>query len=423
MVIADFPRPNQPSTSVFNQRCANALRKLGHRVEVMAHRPYAPALLSYAPRWSSWIVPTGSEFVDGIAIHRPAYLQIPRVGSAFWIDTGAFFWCRRTARELYRRIGFDAIVSFDLLAAGGIAWRIGKDLGIPASGWAFGSDMRQPPGSSLARVVSRAITHLDLVFYQSRDLFEIAARKLGISPEAMAKDKHVVLPHGIPEPPAIQKTETRNRVRSILGIRDDQILVLTVASFLREKGVFELLKAILLVGARDARVRFVMLGSRPAFDETTAIKKTLDDSSLLNDRVKLLSACSPEKVWEYLYAADIFAFPSHNEGMPNSLLEAMAVGLPSIAFAIPPIREIEAETGGLVLIPPLDVELFSEAILRLAASPAERTQIAEKGKAKVMERFMVDKNMAEMVRRVAQIVDRRRDAISLAGNEVGTLDT
>ena len=62
----------------------------------------------------------------------------------------------------------------------------------------------------------------------------------------------------------------------------------------------------------------------PAFDETNSVQKKLDQTPNLKERVKLLPACSPDQTWEYLCAADIFAFPSQQrfEGMPNSLLEA-----------------------------------------------------------------------------------------------------
>ena len=128
----------------------------------------------------------------------------------------------------------------------------------------------------------------------------------------------------------------------------------------------------------------------------------------LRDRVLLLPACKPDRVWHYLCAADIFAFPSHEEGMPNSLLEAMIMGIPAIAFAIPPVREIEAGTGALITVPTLNTELFSEAILRLAASPAQRIYIGERGRSRVMDRFMVQKNMAEVVERLAHLVRQRR---------------
>jgi glycosyltransferase involved in cell wall biosynthesis len=150
----------------------------------------------------------------------------------------------------------------------------------------------------------------------------------------------------------------------------------------------------------------VLLGSKPAFDETALVQKKLNETPILRERVSLLPNCSPDKVWEYLCAADIFAFPSHREGMPNSLLEAMVMGIPAIAFAIPPVLEIGAAKGCLVTVPPLDFTLFSEAILRLAASPAERANIGEKGKARVLQDFMIREKMAEALRRLAQIVEK-----------------
>ena len=124
----------------------------------------------------------------------------------------------------------------------------------------------------------------------------------------------------------------------------------------------------------------------------------------LRQRIKLLPACDPDKVWEYLCAADIFAFPSHNEGMPNSLLEAMAMGVPSVAFAIPAILELESGTGAVSLVPPLNAALFGQAILRLAASQDERARIGKIGKEQVMERFMVRENMGKACAHLARIV-------------------
>src|SRR5262245_49327391 len=171
LVVADYPRPGKESASIFNERSVRALGDLCERIEVIAHRPYLPSVLSLVPRWRTWVIPTSHEVRNGISIHRPAFFLIPKLGNAFWHDRGAYFWCRQTVRELQSRIGFDAIVSFDLLQAGGLAWRLARDVGIPASGWACGSDLRQPKGSALERVVLRAIARLDLIFYQSRELF------------------------------------------------------------------------------------------------------------------------------------------------------------------------------------------------------------------------------------------------------------
>ncbi len=55
-----------------------------------------------------------------------------------------------------------------------MAWRLGRTLGIPASGWAFGGDVRFPHTSPAGWVVRRAIERFDLIFYQSHELLEQA---------------------------------------------------------------------------------------------------------------------------------------------------------------------------------------------------------------------------------------------------------
>jgi glycosyltransferase involved in cell wall biosynthesis len=309
-------------------------------------------------------------------------------------------------KEMHHHAQFDAILSFDLLGGGGTAWRMGRELQIPAAGWAFGSDVRSPSTSPLGRVVARALKRLDLVFYQSHELLENAARLLGVTADRISHKRHVVLPHGIPEPPSITTQEVRRQIRSDLGINDNQLMVLSIGRIVRSKGIFELLDAFSLATAKDPRLVAVIVGSTPTFDETAAVREKIAQTPRLGQRVILLPSCNPEKVWEYLCAADIFAFTSHQEGMPNSLLEGMALGISAVAFAIPPVLEIDAGAGALVTVPPLDSALFSEAILRLAASPDERLRIGQKGKAQVMERFMVRKNMAKAVQHIACMLEQ-----------------
>lgn len=405
VIAAAYPHSGHLFSGNFNEKSVLALAELSSGVTVLAPRPYIPSLLSsLVPRWKVYTHIRAHEVRNGIPVYRPACPQLPRVAGAFWVDPGAFLWCHRVAKNLHRRTKFDAIISFDLLGAGGCAWRIGQALGIPASGWATGNDVRVPAASPYGRIVMRALNRLDIVFYQSRELLEKAAELLGISPLRMPPDRHVVLPRGIPEPPVLDKIAMRDQVRAGWGVTADQIVVLSVGRILRDKGVFELLDAVSLAAARDPRVTCMLVGSKPAFDETTSVKRWLNQRPELRERIRLLPACDPHKVWEYLCAADIFAFASHREGMPNSLLEAMAIGVPTIAFAIPPVLEIDTGTGSLHLVPPLDTAMFSEEILRLANSPDERRRIGERGKALAMDRFMVQKNMSAALSLLTQVV-------------------
>lgn len=406
LVVAPcYPHAGNPFGGVFNERCALALQQLCDGVEVLVPKPFAPpALSSLVPRWKLYSHMPAYEQKNGVPVYRPSILQIPRVGGAFCVDKGAFLGCRRLVANMHRRMQFDAILSFDLAGAGGLAWRLGELLGVPASGWGTGGDVRFPQSSTFGRSVIRALRNLDLVFYQSHETLKKAALLLGQSPDRMPRERHTVLPRGVPAPPSLNRAKTRTRVRDELGITGDQVLVLSIGRICRAKGILELSAAMSLARARDPRITCVAIGSLPVLDETENLVLAMNQSADLRGQLRVLPACSPNKVWEYLCAADIFAFASHHEGMPNSLLEAMAMGLPAVAFAIPAVQEIEAGSGGIALVPPLDSTLFSESVLRLAASPEQRRQIGERGKNLVAERFMVRNNMAEAVRRLSQIV-------------------
>jgi glycosyltransferase involved in cell wall biosynthesis len=309
---------------------------------------------------------------------------------------------------MHRKQKFDAILSFDVIGCGGLAWRIARDLGIPASGWAFGDDVRVPKSGALGKVVTRTLRRLDLIFYQSNELLGKAADLLGMPSKELPSYKHVVLPHGIPEPPRLDRIASRQLRRAELAATKEQILVLYVGRIQREKGILELLDAFSLAVARDPRLFCVLIGSSPAFDETDLVADGLKKNPELERKVRMLPACSPEEVWEYLCAADIFAFASHHEGMPNSLLEAMSMEVPAIAFAIPPITELEGGRSALCLVPPFDSQLLGEAILRLADSPTERRRIAQIGSAQIRDHYMTSKNMSLALTRLSEVILRHQ---------------
>ena len=196
------------------------------------------------------------------------------------------------------------------------------------------------------------------------------------------------------------------RVRAAWGVKLDDVVVLYLGRISREKGILELLEAIALAASINSKIRCVLVGAKPAFDDANVVEKKLQENPRLSERVMLLPECRPDSIWENLCAADIFAFPSHNEGMPNSLLEAMAMALPAIAFAIPAVQELEAGTGSVVLVPPFDVRLFAEAIARVSTCPHQRRHVGAKAKSLVTERFLVRKNMAEALRRLKLVSER-----------------
>ena len=392
---ASYPWEARKFGGIFNERSVLALKAQCESIEVLCPRPYVPPGMSLLrARWRSYSSIRRDETRNGVRVFRPSCVQIPRIGSSFWLDRGAFLQCRRLARRRHREVGFDAILAFDLLGTGGIAWRLGEDLGVVTGGWATGGDVRVPSTSRLAGVVRRALQELDVVFYQSNELRRLAGTLLGRSSDELNELKHVVLPRGIAGPPPLRRTEIRQSLRADLNVGDGQYLILTIGRLTRPKGVFDLVQAFAQAADRDPRLRFVMVGADTAFDESESARSTARSFRSLDGRFSILPACPPEKIWDFLCAADIFAFASHSEGMPNSLLEAMALGLPAVAFAIPSVLEIEGGTGSLLTVPPFDCRGYAAKLLELSASASLRTQIGARAQEVVRSRFDISRNMA-----------------------------
>ncbi len=404
-----FPHAAYPYSGLFNERCSMALLPLCSAVEVVVPRPYVPPLLArFNQRWRTYDAAPKYEKRGGMSISRLPYLQIPRWEGAILKDLGAFLALRRRVGEMHRVSAFDAILSFDLRGTGGIAWRLGDELGIPVTGWAFGDDVRVSRRSSWGHALVRSLERLDLVFYQSQELLEKAAQLLGLTPMELSAEKHIVLSHGIPSPPKIVRAAVRARIRQELGITDGQVLAVSIGRIVRDKGIFELLDALSLISESKPEIVLALVGSVEGFDETADVRSKLEETRSIRRLVQIVPMCAPDRVWEYLCAADMFVFASHNEGMPNSVLEAMAMEVPVVSFAIPPVEEIDAGGGILVSVPPFDPRLFAKAMLTLAVSPGERRRLGMAGRARVAEAFSVERNMATAYRALASLVESRR---------------
>lgn len=98
---------------------------------------------------------------------------------------------------------------------------------------------------------------------------------------------------------------------------------------------------------------------------------------------------APEDVTRVYREADIFALPTYREGLPNTLLEAMAAGLPCIATPVGAIPEVvEGDCG--VLVPVGESAALRDAIAALVVDASRRAALSERGKQRVAERYSVD---------------------------------
>lgn len=158
-------------------------------------------------------------------------------------------------------------------------------------------------------------------------------------------------------------------IKSELGIPESFPVIGTVGRLAREKGMDNFLRAAALIHAQLPDVRFVIVGDGPCRTELTAMA----DELKLKDSVVLLGMRND--VPRLLTAFDLFILASRQESFGISLVEAMACGVPVLAFGIGGIPEIVNERCG-VLLSPGDVEGLAEQAISLLRNEGRRNGLA-----------------------------------------------
>jgi len=130
--------------------------------------------------------------------------------------------------------------------------------------------------------------------------------------------------------------------RDVLGIERGRRVVMFTGSLIRAKGIFELAEALGLLG--DLRPLALIAGDGPCGAELQA---RLDQ---LGVEYRMLGRAAQSTLATALDAADVFAFPSHAEGLPNAVCEAMMSGRAVVAARVGGVPEIisDGKTGILV---------------------------------------------------------------------------
>jgi glycosyltransferase involved in cell wall biosynthesis len=164
-------------------------------------------------------------------------------------------------------------------------------------------------------------------------------------------------------------------------------IVGNVARLSEQKGHRDLIAAAPHVLERHPNVGFVVVGDGELRTELEALAKPL------GDRFTFLGA--RDDVPDLLASFDVFAFPSRFEGLCLAVIEAQAAGVPVVATPVGGIREtvVDGETGWLV--PPRDVDALAERISWCLEHPVEAGSVAETARRRVLERFSVERMVAE----------------------------
>jgi glycosyltransferase involved in cell wall biosynthesis len=247
------------------------------------------------------------------------------------------------------------------------------------------------------RRMERALQWLSNLLTDQIIVNSYAVLKRTMKRECFVGNKIVCSYNGIDLEQMRPLTGSRQTMRDVLGVKDDEILVGNVSGLRRVKGIEVFLWAAARARLRDKRLRFLLVGDGEMQAEVARMigRFNLERSVILAGKV--------EDVRPYLAAMDIAVLSSHAEGFSNSLLEYMAAGLPTVATDVGGNREA-LEGAGLLVEAGNDRQL-ADAILKLV--PLEK-RLAYGGRARAaVERFDVSVAEERMSELYSRFLSRR----------------
>lgn len=160
------------------------------------------------------------------------------------------------------------------------------------------------------------------------------------------------------------KEETRNNKRSELGFSDHDIIVISAGDLIERKNYRTAIQCI--AKTSDKKIHYLICGQGPKLEELESLTKDLG----VQERVHFLGFRSDMK--EIMQASDIFLFTTLQEGLPRSMMEAMASGLPCVASRVRGNTDLLVDGKNGFLVDVRDDSGFAEKIESLAANASLR---------------------------------------------------
>lgn len=300
-----------------------------------------------------WLQPRGYTYeplppdysLPGVNVQYISYPALPIVSRPFNGFVSAAYITPRL-----REHRPDVVLAYWIFPEGMGSLLAARRLGVPCVVGARGSDVRVRDAVS-RRLTAYTLRRADRIVTVSDELRQQAVNLYGAR-----SDRVRTIWNGCNTERF--RVRSRDEARATCGLPPGPArFVVYVGRVVQAKGLVELMQAFASLCSRHSDLKLAIVGDgvfMPQLRELVA-------SSGVGERVLLPGAMEPAQVADWMNAADLLCLPSHSEGYPNVLVEALACGTPVVATDVGGVREIVDETNG-ILVPVRDPRALSEAL-------------------------------------------------------------
>lgn len=177
--------------------------------------------------------------------------------------------------------------------------------------------------------------------------------------------------------------EVISHLKKSLGINPDDFVYVFAGRLTGDKGINELVVAFQKIATEFSNAKLLLIG----FFETELDPLRKETLSEIENNRQILFVPFQKDIRPYYVLSDVLVFPSYREGFPNAVLEAGAMGLPSIATNINGCNEIIEHNVNGILIPPKNSNALFEAMKKIITDSSLRIHLQENSRSMVASRF------------------------------------
>lgn len=219
------------------------------------------------------------------------------------------------------------------------------------------------------------------IYPNSKGLSEIILQEKFISPEKL-KILGSGSSNGIDTSyfdPALFPSEDTDLRRSTFNIPEKDFLLIFVGRLVADKGLNELIESFVSLNKRFPDVSLLLVG--PFEQELDPIKE--ENLEIIKQHPKIFSVGYQEDVRPFFSMSNALVFPSYREGFPNVVMQAGAMGLPSIVTDINGCNEIIEEGVNGTIIPVKDPQALEKAMERMVTDHTWRNELKKNAREKI----------------------------------------
>ena len=180
--------------------------------------------------------------------------------------------------------------------------------------------------------------------------------------------------------------EVRNKAKKIEEenkINENDIVFCFIGRIVKDKGINELVEVFNEMSKSISNIKLILVG--PFENDLDPISEA--SNVILKNNMNIIHVGFQDDVRPYLAMSDIFVFPSYREGFPNVVMQAGAMGLPSIVTNINGCNEIIEDGKNGLIIEPKNTDQLKDAIIKLIKNKELRSYLAFNARQMIVERY------------------------------------